>query len=317
MLKIGYKLSSEEHRPDKLIAQAQRAEQCGFSFAMISDHFHPWTDQQGQSPFVWAVIGGIAQTTTKLVLGTAVTCPTIRLHPGIVAHAAATVASMMPGRFILGVGAGENLNEHIFGQRWPPASVRREMLREAVQVIRLLWQGKQTNHDGEYYRIENARIYTLPDTPPPIAVAASGPNAAALAGQIGDGFVGTAPSSELINAFNQAGGAGKPRYGELTVCWAETEQQARRTAYECWPIAGYAGPLLSELALPSHFEKTQDMIAEDAVAREVVCGPDAQRHRDAIKKYAEAGFDHVFVHQIGQDQEGFFDFYKSEVLPRL
>ena len=177
MLQIGYKLSSEEQRPNDLVRQARRAEECGFTFAMISDHFHPWIDRQGQSPFVWAVIGGIAHATEKLVLGTGVTCPSIRIHPGIIAQAAATAASMMPGRFILGLGAGENLNEHIFGDRWPPARVRHEMLKEALQVIRLLWSGKQESHYGKYYRVENARIYTLPEKLPSVAIAAGGPKA--------------------------------------------------------------------------------------------------------------------------------------------
>ena len=317
MLKIGYKLSSEEHRPLDLIAQARRAEQCGFSFAMISDHFHPWIDAQGQSPFVWPVIGAIAQATSKLLLGTAVTCPTIRIHPGIIAQAAATAASMMPGRFILGLGAGENLNEHIFGDRWPPVRIRHAMLKEAVEIIRVLWSGKQENFSGEYYQVENARIYTLPDELPPIALAASGSNAAKLAAEIGDGFVGTTADATLVEVFNRSGGSGKPRYGELTVCWAENRNQAEETAYKEWPISGLSGPLMSELALPNYFEQAATMIDKAAVAKTVICGPDPERHREAIQKYERAGYDHVFVHQVGADQEGFFQFYERNILPRL
>jgi coenzyme F420-dependent glucose-6-phosphate dehydrogenase len=317
MVEIGYKLSSEEHPPNDLIAQARRAEEAGFSFAMISDHFHPWIDAQGQSPFVWSVIGAIAQATKKLLLGTAVTCPSMRIHPGIIAQAAATAASMMPGRFILGLGAGENLNEHIFGHRWPPVRIRHAMLKEAVEIIRLLWRGKQENFSGEYYQIENARLYTLPDELPPIALAAGGPNAAKLAGEIGDGFVGTTADEEVINAFNQSGGTGKPRYGELTVCWAKNEDQAEQTAYRLWPISGLNGPLMSELALPAYFEQASTMIDARTVAKTVICGPDAQRHLEEIQKYAQAGYDHVFVHQVGPDQEGFFQFYERKILPRL
>ena len=317
MLKIGYKLSSEEHRPQDLVAQARRAEQCGFSFAMISDHFHPWIDAQGQSPFVWPVIGAIAQATRKLLLGTAVTCPTIRIHPGIIAQAAATAASMMPGRFILGLGSGENLNEHIFGDRWPPVRIRHAMLKEAVEIIRLLWSGKQENFSGEYYQVENARIYTLPDELPPIALAASGSNAAKLAAEIGDGFVGTTADATLIEVFNRSGGSGKPRYGELTVCWAENRNQAEETAYKEWPISGLSGPLMSELALPNYFEQAATMIDKAAVAKTVICGPDPERHREAIQEYERAGYDHVFVHQVGADQEGFFQFYERKILPRL
>ena len=317
MLKIGYKLSSEEHRPQDLVAQARRAEQCGFSFAMISDHFHPWIDAQGQSPFVWPVIGAIAQATRKLLLGTAVTCPTIRIHPGIIAQAAATAASIMPGRFILGLGAGENLNEHIFGDRWPPVRIRHAMLKEAVEIIRLLWGGKQGNFSGEYYQVENARIYTLPDELPPIALAASGANAAKLAAEIGDGFVGTTADAEVIDVFNRSGGSGKPRYGELTVCWAENQNQAEETAYKEWPISGLSRPLMSELALPNYFEQAAAMIDRSAVAKTVICGPDPERHWEAIQKYDRAGYDHVFVHQVGADQEGFFQFYERKILPQL
>ena len=178
MTEIGYALSSEEHRPSDLARNARRAEEAGFSFALISDHFHPWVDRQGHSPFVWSVIGGIAQTTERLRLGTGVTCPTMRIHPAIIAHAAATAADMMPGRFFLGVGTGENLNEHVLGDHWPPADVRREMLEEAVDVIRLLWQGGVQSHYGDYYTVENARLYTLPDELPPIVLAASGTKAA-------------------------------------------------------------------------------------------------------------------------------------------
>ena len=317
MLKIGYKLSSEEHRPADLIAQARRAEQCGFSFAMISDHFHPWIDAQGQSPFVWPVIGAIAQATNKLLIGTAVTCPIIRIHPGIIAQAAATAASMMPGRFILGLGAGENLNEHIFGHRWPPVRVRHAMLKEAVEIIRLLWSGKQEYFFGEYYQVENARIYTLPDDLPPIALAASGSNAAKLAGELADGFVGTTADAELTDVFDRSGGSGKPRYGELTVCWAEDQNLAAETVYKLWPISGLNGPLMSELALPAYFEQAATMIDKVAVAKSVICGPDPERHWQAIKQYERAGYDHVFVHQVGPDQEGFFQFYERKILPRL
>jgi coenzyme F420-dependent glucose-6-phosphate dehydrogenase len=317
LIRIGYKLSSEEHPPNALVSQAQRAEECGFTFAMISDHFHPWIDAQGQSPFVWSVIGAVAQATKKLLLGTAVTCPTIRIHPGIIAQAAATAAAMMPGRFILGVGTGENLNEHIFGNRWPPARVRRTMLKEAVELIRLLWRGKQETFSGEYYRTENARLYTLPEKEPPIVVAAGGPNAAKLAGEIGDGFVGTSADADLINVFDQSGGTGKPRYGELAVCWAEDQDQAEQTAYELWPISGLTGLLMSELALPAHFEQASSMINKAAVAKTIICGPDPERHLEAIKKYAQAGYDHVFVHQVGPDQEGFLKFYQRHVLPQL
>src|SRR5438067_5408976 len=206
MTEFGFSLSSEEHRPIDLVRQAVRAEEAGFSFAVISDHFHPWTDRQGQSPFVWCVIGAIAQATGRLRLGTGVTCPLIRIHPGIIAQAAATSAAMMPGRFFLGVGTGENLNEHVLGDKWPAPDERLELLEEAVEVIRLLWQGGYQTHRGRHYTVEQARLYTLPEQPPELCVAAAQPNAAELAGRIGDGFIGVAPERGLIEKFEQAGG---------------------------------------------------------------------------------------------------------------
>lgn len=315
-MKLGYALSSEEHRPLDLVEHARRAEEAGFSFALVSDHFHPWVDRQGQSPFVWGVLGGIAVATERLVVGTGVTCPTIRIHPAIVGQAAATAASMLPGRFFLGVGTGENLNEHVLGDRWPAAGIRREMLEEAVAVMRQLWEGELTSHRGDYYTVENARLYTVPEEPIEVMVAAGGPEAAELAGRIGDGFVGTAPEAELLEAFEAAGGEGKPRYGQLTVCWAEDEAEARRTAYEWWPNAALRGTLGQELPLPSHFEAAAAMVTEDDVAEAVVCGPDPERHAEAIDAYVEAGYDHVYVHQVGPDQEGFLRFSERELLPR-
>lgn len=314
---IGYKLCSEEQSPAELVRCAERAEETGFAFAMISDHFHPWTDEQGQSPFVWSVIGAIAQATKRIRIGTGVTCPTMRIHPAIIAQASATVAAMMPGRFMLGLGSGENLNEHILGDRWPPADVRQEMLSEAIDVIRLLWQGGEQSHYGEYFTVENARLYTLPSEPPPILLAASGPKSAELAGRIGDGFISTSPKKELIKKFRNAGGDGKPSYGEVTVCWAKQEAEARRVAYRCWPNAAIEGELTQELRVPKHFEQSSKMITEDDVAKAVVCGADPDEHLAAIEKYAGAGYGGVWVHQIGPDQEGFFKFYESEVLPKL
>ncbi|HZS03955.1 MAG TPA: TIGR03557 family F420-dependent LLM class oxidoreductase [Blastocatellia bacterium] len=316
-MEVGYKLCSEEHGPTELVQYARRAEEVGFTFAMISDHYHPWTDRQGQSPFVWGVIGAVAQATKRLRLGTGVTCPTMRIHPAIIAQAAATAAAMMPGRFRLGVGSGEYLNEHITGQRWPPADVRQEMLAEAVEILRLLWQGGQQSYYGKYYTVENARLYTLPDSPPPILVAAGGPKSAELAGRIGDGLIATSPEKELLDEFAEAGGRGKPCYGEIPVCWARDEAAAKRTAFERWPIAALKGRLSQELPVPSDFEQVAEMVTEDDVAGQVVCGPDPERHIARIRKYADAGYDHVWVHQVGPDQEGFFQFYEREVLPHF
>jgi coenzyme F420-dependent glucose-6-phosphate dehydrogenase len=312
-MKVGYALSSEEHAPVDLVRDARRAEEVGFDFALVSDHFHPWIDRQGHSPFVWAVIGAIAHATETLRLGTGVTCPTIRMHPAIVAQAAATAANLLPGRFFLGVGTGENLNEHILGDRWPSAAERRAMLAEAVHVIHELWKGDLWSFAGDYYTVDNARIYTVPPDDVDIAVAAGGPEAAELAGSIGDGLVATAPEIELVERYLAAGGSGS-RYGQLTVCWAEDETEARRTALEWWPNGGLRGPLSQELALPRHFEAATVMVTEDDIAESVVCGPDSDAHLEGIQAFADAGFDHVYVHQVGPEQAGFMEFYERDVL---
>jgi G6PDH family F420-dependent oxidoreductase len=263
------------------------------------------------------VIGGIAQATSRLRLGTGVTCPTIRIHPAIVAQAAATSAAMMPGRFFLGVGTGENLNEHITGERWPSADERREMLDEAIEVMRALWQGGFQSFDGAYYHVEDARLYTLPEKPVEVMVAASGQRAAALAGESGDGLISTAADASLVQAFESAGGEGKPRFGQYACCWARDEQQARRTAFDYWPTAAIGGELIQELPLPRHFEQAAGMLSEDDVAGAVICGPDPGPHLRKIAELVNAGFDHVYVHQVGPDQEGFLKFYQREVMPAI
>ena len=316
MPELGYSLSSEEHGPRDLVGFAKAAEDAGFTFALISDHYHPWADAQGNSPFVWSVIGGLAQATERIRLGTGVTCPTMRIHPAIIAQAAATSAAMMPGRFFLGVGTGENLNEHILGAKWPAPDERLEMLEEAVEVIRLLWQGGYQTHRGRHYTVEQARIYTLPEQLPEIAVAAAQPRAAELAGRIGDAFVAVEPNGQLVQNFEQNGGSGKPRYGHLTACWAETEDEAKRIAHENWPNAGLEGPLSQELALPAHFEAAAGMVEPDDLAETMPLGPDPERYLEQITAFEDAGFDHVYIHQVGNDQEGFMRFARRELMPK-
>ena len=315
MVQIGYALSSEEHAPLELVRNAQRAEAAGFTYSLISDHYHPWIDAQGHSPFVWSVIGSIATSTSNLALGTGVTCPTVRTHPAIIAQAAATSAAMMPGRFFLGVGSGEALNEHITGERWPETEIRLEMLEEAIAVMRLLWQGGNQSHHGTYYTVENARLYTLPKHPVQVMIGASGLKAAELAGQLGDGLISTAPDKEIVQAFKGAGGKG-PTYGQLTVCWAKNNEEAIQTAHQIWPNSAIPGELGQELPTPSHFEQAAQMVKPEDVAQLVTHGPDAQPYLEKIDEYVEAGFDHVYLHQIGPDQEGFIRFCESEILPR-
>ncbi|MDX6608301.1 MAG: hypothetical protein QOF85_226 [Solirubrobacterales bacterium] len=317
MTAVGYTLSSEEFGARDLVAQAARAESAGFEFAVISDHFHPWVDRQGNSPFVWGVLGAISEATEKLELATGVTCPTTRIHPAIVAQAAATAAAQLRGRFSFGVGSGENLNEHILGDRWPPVVERQERLAEAIEVIRLLWQGELTTHRGRHYTVENARLYSLPDEPPPILVAVAGMRSAELAAKAGDGMVGTAPVPETIERFRSGAGADKPAYGQIHVCWAESDEEARKTALEWWPNGAVSGSYFLELPLPKHFEEAAELVGEKEIGEKIVCGPDPQRHREAIEEYVDAGYDHVYLHQVGPDQAGFFDFYEREVLPKF
>lgn len=303
--------------PNDLVRYAARAEETGFTFALISDHFHPWLEQQGQSPFVWSVIGGIAQVTQSMRIGTGVTCPTVRYHPALVAQAAATCAVMLPGRFFLGVGSGEALNEHIYGDAWPPAAIRQDMLEEAVEIIYQLWEGEETSYWGEYYVVENACIYTLPDEPIPLYVAASGTEAAELAAEIGEGLISTSANPDLVRRFVESGGEGKVTIGQVKVCWAEDEDQALDTVHAVWPVALMPGPLHADLPTPAHFESAAKLIRKEDLAAKVVLGPDPEKHVQKIQEMIEAGFDHVYIHQIGPDQEGFFRFYEREVLPRF
>jgi coenzyme F420-dependent glucose-6-phosphate dehydrogenase len=314
MTSIGYALSSEERTPQELVEQARMAEAAGFEFALISDHFHPWLDEQGESPFVWSVLGAIAEATEEIPIGTGVTCPTMRMHPAIVAHAAATTACLMPGRFFLGLGTGENLNEHVLGDRWPSAEERLEMLEEAVRVIRELWEGGLVTHRGKHYTVDRARLYTVPDEPPPIAIAAAGENAAELAGRLGDALVSTAPDADIVEAFEQAGGKGKPKYGQFHVCVADSREQAVETAYRCWPNGALPGELGQELPLPRYFRQATSPLTREQVAEQVVCGSDPGPHREKIEEFADAGFDRVYVHQVGSDQEAFMRLYEREVL---
>jgi coenzyme F420-dependent glucose-6-phosphate dehydrogenase len=317
MVELGYSLSSEELGPLELVENARRAEEAGFRFALVSDHFHPWLDVQGESPFVWSTIGAISQATESLTLGTGVTCPLIRTHPAIIAHAAATSAALMPGRFFLGVGTGENLNEHVLGDRWPGHEERLEMLEEAVGLIRELWEGDLVNHRGRHYTVDRARLYTVPDEPPSIAIAAAGSDAAELAGRIGDALISTAPNAEVVEAFEDAGGAGKPRYGQFTVCYSEDRDDAVRAAFEQWPNAALGGELGQELPLPRNYRDAAETLEPEQVAENVVCGPDPGEHHRAIDEFEQAGFDHVYVHQVGRDQESFLAFYEREILPAL
>ncbi|MFI6350339.1 LLM class F420-dependent oxidoreductase [Streptomyces sp. NPDC050560] len=316
MTEFGYFLSSEEHGPQALIEQARMAEQAGFTSLWISDHFHPWTAEQGQSPFVWSVIGALSEA-VSLPVQTAVTCPTRRIHPVVTAQAAATSSVMLDGRFRLGVGSGEALNESVLGDEWPEAAVRLEMLEEAVQIMRRLFRGEQVSHRGRHFTVQNARLYTLPGEPVPIDVSAFGPQAAEIAGRIGDGFITMAPVPEAIERFRRSGGGTKPVAAGLKVCWALDRDEAVQTAHRLWASEQLPGELSQILPTPRHIEQANELVTPERVAEHITCGSDADAHAAALREYVDAGFDTVYVNQIGPDQQGFFDFYRTKVLPQL
>src|SRR3954462_14431726 len=301
MPELGFAFSSEDHPPQELVRQARAAEQAGFTVGLISAHFPPWVSKQGNSPFVWSVIGGIAQVTETFRLGTGVTCPTIRIHPAIVAQAGAPCAGMMPGRFFLGVGTGENLNEHILGDRWPLPDERLELLEEAVEVMRLLWQGGEQTHRGKPYTVDHARVYDIPDGGVDVYVAAAQPKAAELAGRIGDGLISTSPDEDVVKNFGQD----KPKLGMMHVAYDTDKDAALKRAHEQWPNTALQGPLGQELATPSDFESAAPMVSPDDVGENVPHGPDPEKYVEMIQKFEKAGFTHVYIHQIGDNQKEF------------
>ncbi|MEV4275485.1 TIGR03557 family F420-dependent LLM class oxidoreductase [Actinoplanes xinjiangensis] len=315
-MRIGYFLSSEEYSPTELIEQAKGAERAGFQGLWISDHYHPWVDAQGQSAFVWSMIGALSQA-TGLPITTAVTCPTVRIHPAVIAQAAATSAVLTGGRFRLGVGTGEALNEHIFGDAWPELDVRLEMLEEAIEIMRGLWTGETFSHHGKHYTVENARIYTLPEKPVEILVSGFGPKAVDSAGRIGDGYVSVMPDGDLVSRFRKAGGGGKVAQGGFKAAFADTAEEGARIAYEKWPNAGVPGELSQVLPSPKHFEQASQLVTQEMVAEAFVCGNDPEHHLEMIRKYADAGFDEVYVANTGPHYQGLFDLYAREILPKI
>jgi len=313
---VGYWLSSEEHGPKELVHHARRAEEVGFPAAMISDHYHPWTPSQGNGSFVWSVLGAIAEATTTLHVATGVTAPIIRMHPAVVAHAAATAAVLLEGRFALGVGTGERLNEHVTGANWPRPATRRRMLAEAIDMITRLLSGEEVSVDGRWFSVSHAMLYTVPAVPPPVWVAASGLRTARLAGRTAQGIIALQPDPTLVEAFATANGSPSgTRVGQIHVCYADDEETARKLARHWWPNGALSGRIATELERPQDYVALEDLITEDAVASSVICGPDPDRHLDAFARFAGAGFDRVYVHQVGPDQEALFRLYERDVLP--
>jgi coenzyme F420-dependent glucose-6-phosphate dehydrogenase len=298
------------------VRNAQRAEEAGFDFLSISDHFHPWVSAQGHSSFVWSVLGAISSATESVRVGVGVTCPTTRTHPAIIAQASATTSLLFGGRFFFGVGTGEALNEHILGDRWPNADVRLEMLEEAIEIIRAMWAGETYDHRGTYYEVENAKLFDPPEEPPPLIVSGFGPKSAELAGRLGDGYWGHSPEKELIDRFTASGGSG-PRYAQLNLCWSTDEAEARRTVHEIWPNAGMSGQLVQDLPTWTHFDEATSMVSEDDAVESTPCGPKVEPIVESVRAYLDVGYDHLYFHQVGPDQEGFLRFWTDELQPAL
>ncbi|MGH8902293.1 MAG: LLM class F420-dependent oxidoreductase [Egibacteraceae bacterium] len=318
MVEFGYTMMCEQAGPKQLVRDVEMAEDAGFDFAVVSDHYFPWLDAQGHSPYAWAVLGAAAQATSRIPLMTYVTCPIKRYHPVVVAQKAATMALLSDGRFTLGLGSGENLNEHVVGGSWPPVSVRHEMLVEAVEIIRELWSGGYLRYDGQYFEVDSAKLWDLPETPPPIGIAVSGPPSCRIAGEHADAMIGVEPRPELGQMFDEHGGAGKPRIGQLAVSYDRDRETARQRAHEQFRWFAGGWKVMAELPGPAAFEAASRYVRPDDVAQQVPCGPDVETHMEAVRTFVDAGYTHVALVQVGGDhQEDFIRWAAVELLPVL
>ncbi len=309
---------SEQSGPLDLVRDAARAEQAGFDFEVVSDHFFPWLAAQGHSPNAWATLGALAQVTERVELMTYVTCPIMRYHPAVVAQQAATVGLLSGGRFLLGLGAGENLNEHVVGRGWPPVNVRHEMLAEAVNIIRALFGGGYVNIAGSHFRVDSAKLWDIGDPPPQIAVAISGTQSAALAGELADAMIAVEPDPELCESFDRAGGVGKRRIGQVPICWDSSREAAMERAHAQFRWFGGGWKVNAELPGPAAFAGASQFVRPQDVAESIPCGPDLAAHVDAVRAFVTAGFTDVAVVQVGgQSQPAFLDWAERELLPAL
>ncbi|MFI8504804.1 LLM class F420-dependent oxidoreductase [Streptomyces sp. NPDC085524] len=318
MVRIGYTMMTEQAGPRELVSHVVGAENAGFDFSVISDHSFPWLDAQGHAPYAWSVLGAAAQATSRIPLMTYVTCPTFRYHPAVVAQKAATMQVLSGGRFRLGLGSGENLNEHIVGAGWPAAPVRLQMLEEAVDIIRRMLTGQNVSHHGAHFDVENGRLWDLPDQPPPLGIAVSGPRSCELAGRLGDLVIATEPKPDLLEAFDAHGGAGKPRIGQLPVCYDTDRDAAVARAHDQfrWALGGWR--VNAELPGPAGFDQAARYVRPEDVAGAIACGDGVDAFVDAVRPYAEAGFTEVALVQIGGDhQQPFLEWAEAKLLPAL
>jgi G6PDH family F420-dependent oxidoreductase len=318
MTRIGYTLMCEQSGPRELVRDAARAEQAGFEFEVISDHYFPWLTSQGHAPNAWVTLGALALATQSVELMTYVTCPTMRYHPAVVAQQAATVGLLSEGRFTLGLGAGENLNEHIVGRGWPPANVRQEMLVEAVEIIRGLFTGEYVNYSGQHFRVDSAKLFDLPDTPPPIGIAVSGHQSCELAGRLADAMIAVEPDASLGDRFDAAGGSDKRRIGQVPISWDPSREAAIARAHEQFRWFGGGWKVNAELPGNAAFEAASQFVRPEDVADSIPCGPDVEAHVDAVRKFVDAGFTDIAVVQVGGDaQSDFLDWAERALLPAL
>jgi G6PDH family F420-dependent oxidoreductase len=312
-MRIGYKLIAEAYSPAEMVRQCVLAEQAGFDFVEVSDHFHPWVSEQQHSGFVWSMLAAMAVKTERIELATGVTCPFIRYHPAVIAQAAATTQLLADGRFTLGVGSGERLNEHVVGQGWPAVHIRHQMFRESLEIIRLLWQGGYQSYEGKHLTIEDARVFDLPETLPRIVVAAGGPRAASLAGEIGDGLFTTEPRRDLVETYEAAGGDG-PRYAEVPLAYAATAQEAAQSARDLFRFGLTGWKVQAELPNPVNFDAATAWVTPEHMADAFGCGPDTARHLAVTQPFVDAGYDHLALINAGPDVDGFFDHAASELI---
>jgi G6PDH family F420-dependent oxidoreductase len=318
MVQIGYTMMTEHSGPRDLVDHVVAAEQAGFDFSVTSDHYSPWLDSQGHAPYAWSVLGAAAQATSRIPLMSYVTCPTSRYHPAVVAQKAATMQLLSGGRFRLGLGSGENLNEHVVGGGWPAASVRLEKLEEAVGVIRALLDGEELTHHGEHFDVRGAKLWDLPDTPPPIGIAVSGDRSCELAGRHADLVIAVQPKAELIGAFDRHGGAGKPRVGQLPVSYGSDRDAAVARAHDQFRWFGGGWKVNAELPGPASFDGATRFVTPEDVAASIPCGDDVDAFIEAVRPYADAGFDEIALVQVGGDQqEPFIQWAEKTLLPAL
>jgi G6PDH family F420-dependent oxidoreductase len=318
MAEWGYTMMCEQSAPRDLVEDVVAAERAGFDFSVISDHYFPWLDEMGHSPYAWSVLGAAAWATERIPLMTYVTCPTFRYHPAVVAQKAATVQLLSQGRFTLGLGAGENLNEHVVGGGWPGADVRHERLVEAVEIIRDLFGGGYVNRRGQHFDVESARLWDLPDTPPPIGIAVSGRQSCEIAGRLADVMIAVEPEAALGEMFDAAGGAGKPRVGQIPVSFDTDRDTAMKRAHESFRWFGGGWKVNAELPGPAAFDGASQFVRPEDVAEQVPCGADVEEYAEKITPFLEAGFTHVALVQIGGDQQApFIEWAEHSLLPRL